>query len=229
VDCQKHLCSNCLEAHKQHKVTSLEDYIEKETVTLIDFLKNYRELANKMNSLLKKIDKSELEKIVKCEKERITAFFKDLKTVIDKNQELMLHSLDKVLKDTYSSIDNFKKEMKFLNADSNRYCNIFEEMSNYKTMNDKQKCKILNIYNVNKTFKEIKDFNREVSQKNKRIITPDNFLKNFNDVVKSSCLYRNKMIAYHSMIGSKLSKNIENGFTLNFFKNPHRPAEIKAK
>jgi len=230
IDCQKHLCSNCLDAHKQHKVTSLEDYIEKETVTLIEFLKNYRELANKMNGLLKKIDKSELEKIVKAEKEKVGNYFKDLKTLIDKNQELMLHSLDRVLKDTHLSIDNFKKDMKILNSDSNRYCNIVEELSNYKTVSNKQKSKILNIYNINKTFQEIREFNKEVSSKNKKIINVDNFLKNFNNLVKSTCIYRNKMLGYHSLINSKLSKNVENGFPLNFFscKNSTQQ-EIKVK
>jgi len=114
-------------------------------------------------------------------------------------------------------VDNFKKEMKFLNSDSNRYCNIVEELSNFKTMNNKQKCKILNIYNVNKTFREIKEFNKEVTGKNNKIINIDLFMKSFNNMVKSSCLYRNKMMSFHTLIQTKLSKKLENGYPLNFF------------
>jgi hypothetical protein len=227
IDCQKHLCSNCIDTHKQHKVTSLEDFIEKETVNLLDFLKNYRDLANKMNGLLKKIDKHELERIVKVEKEKVTNFFKDLKGVLDKNQEMVIHSLDRVLKDSYTSIDNFKKEMKFLNSDSNRYCNIVEELSNFKSMNNKQKCKILNIYNVNKTFKEIKEFNREVTSKNNKILNLEMFMKNFNNLVKSSCLYRNKMITFHSLIQKKLSIKLEEGYSLNFFSAKKIKTKVK--
>ena len=227
IDCKKHLCSNCIDQHKQHKVTSLEDFIEKETVNLLDFLKNYRELANKMNGLLKKIDKVELEKQIKNEKEKVVNFFKDLKGVIDKNQEMVLHSLDKLLKDSYTNIDNFKKEMKFLNSDSNRYCNIVEELSNFKSMNNKQKCKILNIYNVNKTFKEIKEFNQEVTSKNNKIINIEIFMNNFNNLVKSSCLYRNKMISFHSLIQKKLLSKLEYGFIFNFFNE--KKNRVKAK
>jgi len=125
--------------------------------------------------------------------------------------------LDKLLKETYDSLDVFKKEMKSVNSDSNRFCNIIEEFSNFKTLNSKQKCKMLNIYNVNKTFQEIKKFNKEFLTKNDRMIDTNSFMKKVDNLSKNTVIYRNKLISFHTLIQNKLTKQLDKEFKIKFF------------
>jgi hypothetical protein len=221
VDCNMIACSLCLELHRNHKLTNLSSYIETEANLLSDFLKNYRDLINKMAVLNKKIDKSELEKYIKNEKENVNIFFKDMKSLLDKNHEMINHSLDKLLKESYKSVDTFKKEMKSINFDSQRYTSIVEELCNFKNISNKQKAKILSIYNLNSTFYEIKEFNKEVNTKIGQLISPEIFLKRFTMVIKNCVQHKNKMKKFHQLIGKKVTDNIEryeNGVTgLRFY------------
>ena len=74
-----------------------------------------------MALLHKKMDKGELEKLVKIEKEKLNAHFREIKNLIEKNQEIMLHSMDKLFNEYVCYIDEFKKNVKILNSDSQRY------------------------------------------------------------------------------------------------------------
>lgn len=218
VDCKQIVCPNCENGeiintrHKNHKLTNLADFISNEADSLSDFLKNYRDLANKMAILTKKVDKFEIEKLIKSEKENLGSFFRELKNLIDKNQEIMLHTLDKLLKDTFKAIDSFKREGKYFNSDSSRYCSIVEELCNFKNITCKQKSKILNIYNINATFEEISEFNKDVDQKISRLSTPETFMKKFTKLMKSCELYKNKMMTFHNLILKKGTNLVEKGF-----------------
>ena len=170
IDCNRIVCSNCIVSeegsntngtnlHRNHKLTNLVDFVSSEADSLSNHLKSYRDLASKMAQLNKKVDKFEIEKMIKTEKDNLATFFKNMKTLLDKNQEIMNHSLDKLLKDTCKSIDSFKRDLKYYSSDSTRYCTIVEELSNFKSMPNKQKVMMLNIYNVNSTLEEIIDFN----------------------------------------------------------------------
>jgi hypothetical protein len=175
-------------------------------------MKNYRDLANKMAITQKKIDKVEIDKIIKLEKENISNFFRELKNLIDKNQDIMLHNLDKLQKDSYKAIDNFKREVKYFNNDSTRYCSIVEEMCNFKNITNKQRAKVLNIYNINSTFEEIKEFNKDVQIKTGRLLTPEIFMKKYIKLVKNCEIYKNKMLLFHNLIYKKSTKMLEKGY-----------------
>jgi hypothetical protein len=227
LDCRRIVCPNCMLSnqsslelqsntpHKNHKLTNFSDFISKESDGLSDFLKSYRDLASKYSLLTKKIDKFDLEKIIKSEKEQIIIFFRELRSIIDKNQEMMTNTLDKLLKDSYKELDSFKKEIKFFNSDSNRYCAIVEELSNYKNLPSRQKTKLMNIYNINFTLDEIKEFNHEVQQKIHRVMSPEDYIKKFSQLAKNCELYRKKMMKFHSIINEKSKNIIEKGFEKN--------------
>lgn len=226
LDCNSIVCPNCIgdsneiSIHKNHKLTNLSDFISKEADSLTDSLKSYRDLANKYKILSKKIEKSELEKIVRIEKDKITNFFYELKTLIDKNQEIMINMLDKLLKDSYKELESLKREINFFNSDSNRYCSIIEELNNYKKLPSKQKTKILNIYNINSTLEEIKEFNKEVICKLENIVTVEEFYQKFSNLAKNCELYKNKMFNFHLLINEKGKRLLEKGYEKNvrFFK-----------
>jgi hypothetical protein len=218
-DCEKIVCSQCISMgnsgnsnHNSHKMMNFVDFITQEAHMLSENLKSYRELANKMTILYKKVDKSEIERIVKSEKENVLKIFRQLKVSIEKNQEIVLNCLDKFQRDAYNSLDNFKKELKYFNQDSTRYSAIVEEFCGFKNFSSKQKAKILNIYNLKSTLEEIKDFNKEVSEKSNRIMTPDVFFKKFVETLKNISIYRNKIEKFHALIQKKLMNVVETGF-----------------
>jgi len=226
IDCKLVVCPKCIgttdensNIHGNHKLSNLADYINIESNSMSDQLKIYREVANKMSLNLKKLDKIEIEKYVKIEKDNLCNFYRDLKILIDKNQEIMIHCLDKLLKDSFKVIDNFKKEVKYFNSDSTRYCAIVEELCNYKNMTNKQRAKVLNIYNINSTLEEITNFNIEVNIKNQKLMTPELFMKKFIKITKNCEIYKNKMISFHTLIHKKAMKILEKGFEskINFY------------
>jgi len=47
--------------------------------------------------------------------------FREIKNLIEKNHEIMLHSIDKLFNEYVCSIDEFKKNVKILNSYSQRY------------------------------------------------------------------------------------------------------------
>jgi len=229
-DCDKIMCSQCISVgnyakndHNSHKITNFVDYIHQEAIVLSGNLKSYRDLANKMAVLYKKLDKGEIERIIKLEKENVQKLFRQLKITIEKNQDMMMNCLDKFQKDAYISLDNFKKEVKYFNQDTTRNSAIVEEFCGFKNISSKQKAKILNIYNVKSTFEEIRDFNKEVHDKINRIMTPEVFLKKLIDSIKNLSLYRNKIEKFHDLIQKKIINNLEIGFEkkINFY-NPKR-------
>lgn len=220
-DCEEITCKECIDIHKNHKMTNLIDYIDNEANVLSEFLKNYRELLNKMTILNKKLDKNELEKLIKIEKENAITCFKELRNIIDKNQDMVLHTLDKLLKDCHKNIDSYKKEIKTINHESQRFTSIIEEMCNFKNINNKQQAKVLNIYNINSTFSEIKQFNKEIETKISHINSYEFIIKKFTNLMKSCTMYKNKMQIFHNLIIKKLNKKLEVGFTLHFYTRRH--------
>jgi hypothetical protein len=236
IDCNRIVCSNCISpegegsvtlaqsVHRNHKITNLVDYISSQSDDLSGHLKTYRDLANKLTLLNKKVDKFEIEKIIKAEKENVNSFFKNMKSILEKNQEIMIHSLDKLLKDSFKAIDSFKKDLKYFNSDSTRYCTIVEELCNFKSMPNKQKVKLLNIYNINSTLEEIKEFNKEVNNKVSRLLTPENFMKKYVNLVKCCEVYKNKMWGFHNLVNKKGMELIEKGFEkkINFYVRKHK-------
>jgi len=89
------------------------DFIEAKSKSLLKVCNRYTDLSSKMALLLKKMDKGELEKL--------NAQFREIKNLIEKNNEIMLHSMDKLFNEYVCSIDEFKKNVKILNSDSQRY------------------------------------------------------------------------------------------------------------
>lgn len=231
IDCNRIVCSNCIlsevessvklkpSTHSNHKLTNLIDYISAQSDELTGHLKTYRDLANKLTLLNKKVDKFEIEKIIKLEKENVNSFFRNMKSVLEKNQEIIINSLDKLLKDSFKAVDSFKKDLKYFNSDSTRYCSIVEELSNFKNMPNKQKVKLLNIYNINSTIDEIKEFNLDVNNKISRLLAPEHFMKKYINLVKCCEVYKNKMWSFHNLVNKKGMEIIEKGFEkkINFY------------
>ena len=82
---------------------------------------------------------------------------------------------------------------------------------------------MLNIYNVNSTLEEIKDFNKEVNLKLSRLLSTENFMKKFINLVKGCEVYKNKMFKFHTLVNQKGNEMVERGFEkkINFYARKH--------
>ena len=79
------------------------------------------------------------------------------------------------------------------------------------------------VNNVNSTFEEIKEFNKEVDTKNEKLLTPELFMKKFIKLVKNCGIYKNKMMTFHNLIYKKGTKIVDKGFEnkINFYSRKH--------
>jgi hypothetical protein len=216
-DCKTIVCTSCIGNHRNHKMKNLTEYIDNEAIGLSDFLKCYRELATKMTSLIRKIDKNELENFIKEEKQSLKNYFNELHQQIDREYESLGQAIDRIASETLNSVDIFKKNIKVINSDAQRYCSIIEELNNFKKYDSKMKAKILSIYNINSTFEEIKNFNREIDLKNNKLISAEEFKQRFINKIKNCCLYKNKIKKILDMIEDKLKKIISKEVDIKYF------------
>jgi hypothetical protein len=217
IDCNCIVCISCHDNHKNHKMKNLTDFIDNEAKYLSDYLKCYRELATKMTGLIRKIDKNELEEIVKQEKKNMKNVLEEIHKQVDKQFELINQCYDKVLKETFRALDNFKINIKSVNADAHRFCTIIEELSGYKKSDEKQKSKILNIYNINSTIEEINNFNKEINLKSNKLIIFEDFRTKFTNKVKNSNIYFRKFEKILNLNEKKLQKLLEKQINTTFF------------
>jgi hypothetical protein len=219
VECNSNLCSTCLDnTHEDHKILNYLDFLEEQSTHLNENMKFNREILNKMILVYKKIDKFEIEKLVKIEKESVGKIFRDLRSLLDKNQEIINHSIDRFHKDSLRSLDNFKKETKVFNSDLNRYTSIIEELLSlkFKSTTPKQRMKIMNIYNIDLTLEEIGQFNKDVVRKQYLLKSADSFTKNFAKILQNIFQYRKKCVSFHERIQKKLASQLNIGFEKKF-------------
>ena len=219
LDCEVITCKECFYVHKNHKLTNIVDFIEMKSETLLKKCQEYKGLSAKMAALHKKMDKSELEKIVKIEKEKINMQFKEMKNLMDKNLEIILYSMDKLLNDYINSIDEFKKNVKIFNGDSQRYYNIINEFSNFHKLDNKERQKVLKLFNFNQFCSEIKSFNSSVSDKMNSLITNESFYKDFVNKLKNINTYKNKILKVIKLANEKASKRMTKDNKVYYFKS----------
>lgn len=218
-DCEAIACKNCFNNHKNHKLTNIVDFIEMKSESLLNFCKEYKLLSTKMAALHKKMDKSEIEKNVKIEKEKLINFNREIKNLIDKNNEMMIHSMDKLVIDYFNKIDEFKKDIKIFNSDSQRYFNIISELSNFHKIENKERQKLLKVYNFNQFYKEIKNFNQSVSDKLNGLITHETFFKDYLNQLKNKVSHKNKAIKIIKLASEKIMKEMSKDHKINIFKS----------
>ena len=218
-DCEHITCKDCFYNHKNHKLTNIVDFIETKSENLLKTCKEYKDLSTKMANLHKKLDKVELEKLIKVEKDKLNSFFREVKNLLDKNCEMITHSMDKLLNDYYNSIDDFKKNVKIFNSDSQRYYNIITEFSNFHKIDNKERQKILKIYNFNQFCNEIKNFNQNVSDKMNSVISSETFFKDFVNKMKNIVGYKNKIIKVVKLANEKATKGMSKDNKVYYIKS----------
>lgn len=218
-ECEVITCKDCFYYHKNHKLTNIVDFIEAKSENLLKTCNSYKELSSKMASLHKKMDKSELEKLVRIEKEKLNAHFREIKNLLEKNQEIILHSMDKLLSDYINSIDDFKKNVKIFNSDSQRYYNIITEFSSFHKIENKERQKILRLFNFNQFCNEIKHFNNSVFDKNNSLISSEIFFKDFLNKLKNIVGYKNKILKVAKLANEKATKGLSCDNKVYFFKS----------
>ena len=218
-DCEVITCKDCLNTHRDHKLTNIVDFIEAKSETLLKTCNNYKDLSAKMAYLLKKIDKNELEKSIKIEKEKLNVFLKEIKNFFEKNCEMISLSMDKLYKDYVLAIDEYKKDIKIFNSDSQRYYNIISEFNNFHKIENKERQKLLKVYNLNQFMNEIKIFNENVNDKLNGLIGIEVFVKDFNNRLKNIFLYKNKIQKVVKLSNEKITKEINKNIKVYFFKS----------
>lgn len=218
-DCELITCKDCFNNHKNHKLTNIVDFIETKSESLLKTCKDYKDLSTKMAALHKKMDKNELEKFVKMEKEKINAHLREIKSLLEKNFEIIIHSMDKLLNDYVNCIDEFKKSVKVFNSDSQRYYNIITEFNNFHKVENKERQKILRLFNFNQFCKEIKVFNSSVSDKMQSLISSEVFYKDFLNKLKNIVAYKNKILKVIKLANEKATKGLSKDNKVYFFKS----------
>jgi hypothetical protein len=217
-ECEYITCKDCFFKHKNHKLTNIVDFIESKTEELEKTCQSYKDLSAKMAALFKKLDKGELDKLIKSEKEKVNNFAKDAKSLIDKNVEIINNSLDKLYNDYISSLNEFKKEVKIFNTDSLRNYNIIKEFSNFHNIDNKERQKILKVYNFNIFCNEIKTFNNSVQKKMDTLITSEIFYEDFLRKIKNISFYKNKILKVGKLANDKITKQKNKDNKVSFFK-----------
>lgn len=218
-ECEIITCKDCFYNHKNHKLTNIVDFVESKSESLLKSCNRYKDLSTKMASLHKKMDKTELEKLVRLEKEKLNSYFRDIKNLLEKNKEIILHSMDKLLNDYTQSIDEFKKNVKIFNSDSQRYYNIITEFSVFHKIENKERQKILRLFNFNQFCNEIKQFNNSVEDKMNSLISSEIFFKDFIDKLKSIVAYKNKILKIAKLANEKSTKGLSRDNKVYFFKS----------
>jgi len=218
-ECEVITCKDCFYSHKNHKLTNIVDFIEARCESLLKTCNSYKDLSAKMASLHKKMDKGELEKLVRIEKEKLNAHFREIKNLLEKNQEMILHSMDRLLSDYINSIDDFKKNVKIFNSDSQRYYNIITEFSSFHKMENKERQKVLRLFNFNEFCNEIKHFNNSVSDKNHSLISSEVFFKDFLNKLKNIVVYKNKSLKVAKIANEKATRGLSCDNKVHFFKS----------
>lgn len=217
-ECEMITCKDCFFKHKNHKLTNIVDFIDSKSEELNKICNSYKDLSTKMGNLYKKLDKNELDKLIKNEKEKVLNFGKEAKYLIDRNIELINFSLDKLHNDYINSINEFKKDVKIFNSDSQRNYNIIQEFSNFHKIDNKERQKILKVYNFNIFCNEIKTFNNSVKKKMEDLITSEIFFEDFLRKVKNLSYYKNKFLKLGKLSNEKIIKLKNKSNKVNFFK-----------
>ena len=218
-ECEIITCKDCFYKHKNHKLTNIVDFIEAKTESLLKTCNSYKDLSAKMAALHKKMEKGELEKLVRIEKEKLNAHFREIKSLVEKNQEIMLHSIDKLLENYINSIDEFKKNVKVFNSDSQRYYNVITEFSCFHKIENKERQKILRLFNFNQFCNEIRQFNGSVADKSNSLITSDVFYKDFLNKLKNIVGYKNKILKIAKLSNEKATRGLSRDDKVYFFKS----------
>jgi len=230
IDCSKLVCCLCQIKHKNHKVLNIIDFINSEIkfIKLNDFKNDKNKtLINNLNSASSRINsvKSELEKIIKEEKENLMKFFKEVSQMLVKTQELFLHNLEKLAKNAEKSIEEFKSDISQISSDSKRYVYMIEEISTFKTMTNKQKSKILNIYNLGKIFNEVKNFNKDLELKERNVVNSEEVIEHFRNLASTCGVYKKKILKVFNFINKKSTAMLEKGYKLRFY-NPGKAKKL---
>jgi hypothetical protein len=218
-ECEIITCKDCFYIHKNHKLTNIVDFIEAKSESLLKACNGYKDLSAKMAALHKKMDKSELEKLVRVEKEKLNAHFREVKNLLEKNQEIILHTMDKLLTDYINSIDEFKKNVKIFNSDSQRYYNVITEFSSFHKIENKERQKILRLFNFNQFCNEIKQFNGSVADKLSSLISSEVFFKDFLNKLKNVVAYKNKILKIAKLANEKATRGLSSDNKVYFFKS----------
>ncbi len=218
-ECEIITCKDCFYIHKNHKLTNIVDFIESKSESLMKTCNSYKDLSSKMALLHKKMDKSELEKLVRVEKEKLNAHFREIKTLLEKNQEIIVHCMDKLLNDYVNAIDDFKKNVKIFNSDSQRYYNVISEFSAFHKIENKERQKILRLFNLNQFCNEIKQFNDSVSDKLNSLISSEVFFKDFSNKLKNTVGYKNKILKIAKLTNEKATKGLSIDNKVYYFKS----------
>lgn len=218
-ECEVITCKDCFYIHKNHKLTNIVDFIEAKSESLLKACNGYKDLSAKMASLHKKMDKGELEKLVRVEKEKLNAHFREVKNLLEKNQEIKLHTMDKLLTDYLNSIDEFKKNVKIFNSDSQRYYNVITEFSSFHKIENKERQKILRLFNFNQFCNEIKQFNSSVADKLGSLISSEVFFKDFLNKLKNVVAYKNKILNIAKLANEKVTRGLSSDNKVSFFKS----------
>jgi hypothetical protein len=130
--------------------------------------------------------------------------------------------MDKLLNDYVSSIDEFKKNVKIFNSDSQRYYNIISEFSVFHKIENKERQKILRLFNFNQFCNEIKHFNSSVEGKFSSLITKEVFYKDFLNKLKSIVVHKNKILKVAKLANEKANKGLSRDNKVYLFKSHKR-------
>ena len=94
---------------------------------------------------------------------------------------------------------------------------MIEEISSFKTMSNKQRSKLLNIYNLGKIFNEVKSFNKDLEYKNRSVVSNEEVVDHFTNLANTCGVYKKKVLKVFNFINKKSTLMLEKGYNLRFY------------